>query len=92
MYNKEKLKQYYIDNKESIKAKARQYYYDNIEKRKKYNNAYWAIHGDKYKETRELKRKEKKLDKPKLETPKIYYYQPKQETISKNKDIIVSFA
>ena len=30
MYNKEKLKQYYIDNKESIKAKARQYYYDNI--------------------------------------------------------------
>ena len=92
MYNKEKLKQYYIDNKESIKAKARQYYYDNIEKRKKYNNAYWAIHGDKYKETRELKRKEKKLDKQKLETPKIHYYQPKQETISKKINIIVSFS
>ena len=34
MYDKEKAKKYYIDNKESIKAKARQYYYENIEKKK----------------------------------------------------------
>ena len=49
MYNKEKQKQYYIDNKESMKAKALKNYYDNIEKRQKYNNNYWALNGDKYK-------------------------------------------
>ena len=37
MYNKEKQKQYYIDNKEAIKEKARQYYYDHKEERQRYN-------------------------------------------------------
>ena len=55
MYNKEKQKQYYIDNKESMKAKALKYYYDNIEKRQKYNNNYWALNGDKYKEIKKIK-------------------------------------
>ena len=98
MYDKEKAKKYYIDNKESIKAKARQYYYENIEKRKKYNNSYWGLNGYKYKEIKQSKYKQKQLDKPKHETTKINNYEPKKEEtiqlilpISKNNDITVFF-
>ena len=98
MYDKEKSKTYYIDNKESIKEKARQHYYDNIEKRKKYNNAYWALNSYKYKEIKQLKYKQKQLDKPKHETTKINNYEPKKEEtiqlilpISKINDITVFF-
>ena len=56
MYNKEKQKQYYIDNKEAINEKARQYYYDHKEERQRYNCDYWALHGDRYKEKRKKDR------------------------------------
>ena len=65
MYNKEKQKQYYINNKESIKEKALKYYYDNIEERQKYNNAYWSLHADKYKEKRKEDYRLKQLKKKK---------------------------
>ena len=62
MYNKEKQQTYYINNRKSIKEKALQYYYDHKEERQKYNNSYWALHADKYKEKKKedyLKKKEK---------------------------------
>ena len=60
---KERRKQYYIDNQESIKQKNLQYYYDNIEERQRYNNEYWALHGDKYKEERKIIRQNKRYNK-----------------------------
>ena len=44
----EKRKQYYIDNKERIKAKNKKYYHDNKAERQLYNRHYWALHGHKY--------------------------------------------
>ena len=36
-------------------------YYDNKEDRQRYNNEYWALHGDKYKEERKIKRRNRKF-------------------------------
>ena len=60
---KERRKQYYIDNQESIKQKNLQYYYNNKEDRQRYNNEYWALHGDKYKEERKIIRQNKRYNK-----------------------------
>ena len=67
MYNKEKQKQYYINNKEVMKEKSRQYYHDHKEERQRQNNAYWALHGDKYKEQRRIDRQYKNYQN-------IYFY------------------
>ncbi len=48
MYNKEKAKQNYINNRDKLNAKAKQYYHDHKEERKKYNSAYWEEHKKKY--------------------------------------------
>ena len=47
-------------NKELMKEKSRQYYHDHKEERQRYNNSYWALHGDKYKEKR------KKIDNTRI--------------------------
>jgi hypothetical protein len=44
----EKRKQYYMANKERIKANNKKYYHDNKAQRQIYNRDYWAIHGHKY--------------------------------------------
>ena len=44
----ERRKQYYIDNKEKIKAKNRKYYHDNKAERQVYNSNYWDLHKHKY--------------------------------------------
>jgi hypothetical protein len=44
----EKRKQYYIDNKERIKASNKKYYHDNKAERQIYNREYWSLHGHKY--------------------------------------------
>ncbi len=49
----EKRKQYYIDNKERIKAKNK-YCHDNKAERQIYNRDYWAIHGHKYTKQRSV--------------------------------------
>jgi hypothetical protein len=38
MYNKEKAKQNYIENRDKINEKSKQYYHDHKEERKTYNN------------------------------------------------------
>ncbi len=48
MYNKEKAKQNYINNRDKLNEKAKQYYSDHKEERKKYNSAYWEEHKQKY--------------------------------------------
>ena len=94
MYNKEKQKQYYIDNKELMKEKARQYYHDNREERKQYNKTYWALHGDKYKEKRKKDRQYKNYQsiyckdyylvnkESMIETSTNYYYQKQKEKLN----------
>ena len=64
-----------------MKAKALKYYYDNIEKRQKYNNDYWALNGDKYKEIKKLKYQE---NKTKLELQK-------KLSMTKNKDMFTVY-
>ena len=105
MYNKEKQQTYYINNRKSIKEKALQYYYDHKEERQKYNNAYWALHADKY----SVKRKEDYLkNKEKIKEDykcfkyiyhKEYYLKHKKikeeeqyiETIYENKENIIVY-
>jgi hypothetical protein len=48
MYNKEKAKQNYINNRDKLNEKAKQYYQDHKEARQKYNSAYWEEHKQKY--------------------------------------------
>ncbi len=48
MYNKEKARENYINNRDKLNEKAKQYYQDHKEERKKYNNKYWEEHKQKY--------------------------------------------
>ena len=94
MYNKEKQQTCYIKNRESIKEKALQYYYDHKEEKQKYNNAYWALHGDKYKEKRKIDRHYKNYQsiyckdyylvnkESIIETSINYYYQKQKEKLN----------
>ena len=68
---KEKRRKYYIDNRDRILERNKQYYYDNREERLKYNYEYWALHGDKYKEERKIKRRNRKF---KTEDKIIVYF------------------
>ena len=52
MYNSEKAKLYYIENRERIKEKARLYYHENKTERQLYNRRYWETNGHKYIERR----------------------------------------
>jgi hypothetical protein len=54
MDNKEKRKQYYIDNRERILKKSKQYYHDHKEERQRYNNEYWSLNSQKYAEKRSI--------------------------------------
>jgi hypothetical protein len=58
---KEKMKQYYLNNKDKLLTYSKQYYYENREKRQKYNYECWSINGHKYIEERKEKRKTKEI-------------------------------
>jgi hypothetical protein len=61
--NKEKRKQYYLNNRDKILQRNKQYYYDNKEEKQAYSNEYWALHGHKYIEERKKKRYDKRYNK-----------------------------
>jgi hypothetical protein len=75
---KEKRRQYYINNKDRILEKSKQYYHDNKEQRQKYNQDYWALHGQKYVDKR-------KVDEKFKESYKQYYQNNKDKIIETNK-------
>ncbi len=74
MYNKEKAKENYIQNRDKLNEKSKQYYHDHKEARQKYNNEYWAEHKSKYSEQRKYDREFKNKQK---EYYQVYKYRPK---------------
>ena len=91
---KQKQKQYYIDNQESIKQKNLQYYYNNKEERQRYNKEYWALNGHKYLEKRskddEFKSKQSEYYRNYRQRPKYIYQDNFFKPTSLN-DFIVRF-
>ena len=91
---KQKQKQYYIDNQESIKQKNLQYYYNNKEERQRYNKEYWALNGHKYVEKRskddEFKSKQSEYYRNYRQRPKYIYQDNFFKPTSLN-DFIVRF-
>jgi hypothetical protein len=87
MYNKEKAKENYINNRDKLNEKAKQYYHDNKEARQKYNNEYWTEHKHKYAELRrhdrEYKRKQKEYYEIHKDLPKIKIERQKSAKNSK---------
>ncbi len=73
MYNKEKAKQNYIENRDKLNEKAKQYYHNHKEERKTYNNKYWEEHKHIYVERRKKDREDKNKQK---EYYKVYKYSP----------------
>ena len=70
MYNKEKAKQNYINNRDKLNEKAKQYYHDHKAERQKYNNEYWEEHKHKYLEKRKHDRGYRMKQKEYYETYK----------------------
>ena len=91
---KQKQKQYYIDNQESIKQKNLQHYYNNKEERQRYNKEYWALNGHKYVEKRskddEFKSKQSEYYRNYRQRPKYIYQDNFFKPTSLN-DFIVRF-
>ena len=103
---KEKRKQYYLNNKEKLLTYSKQYYYDNrnarlqyyynnLDVRKKYNNEYWALHGQKYLEQRskdnKLKLKHREYNNNIYSERPKHIHQNNYYNPTLKKDFVVSF-
>ena len=93
MYNKEKSRENYINNRDKLNEKAKQYYHDHKEERKKYNSKYWEEHKHKYSEQRkhdiEYKNKQNIFyqiykDRPKVNIDHSKIYKNKKLTMILN--------